>query len=51
MIPALLIGHLLPGNKVDALHAKFFERLELFNKLVPFRNRDKHFEGFGKKHS
>jgi hypothetical protein len=51
MIPALLIGHLLPGNKGDVLHAKFFEQLKLFNKLVPFRNRDKHYEGVGKKHS
>jgi hypothetical protein len=51
MIPALLIGHLLPGNKGDALHTKFFERLELFNKFVPFRNRNKHYEGVGKKHN
>jgi hypothetical protein len=50
MIPALIIGHLLPGNKGDAFQAKFFERLDLFKKLVPFRNRDKLFEGVGKKH-
>jgi hypothetical protein len=40
MIPALIIGHLLPGNKGDAFHAKFFERLDLFKKLVPVRNGD-----------
>lgn len=50
MIPVVLIGHLLPGNKGDAFQAKCFKRLDLFNKLVPFRNREKLFEGVGKKY-
>jgi hypothetical protein len=51
MIPALLIGYLILGKKRDAFYDKCFERLEFFHKLIPFRNRDKHYEGVGKKHS
>ena len=39
MIPTLLIGYLILGKKVDAFYEKCFEWLELFHKLIPFRNR------------
>ena len=50
MTPAVLIGHLLLGKKGDAFQTKCLKRLELFHKLIPFRNRGKHYEDIREKH-
>lgn len=50
MIPTLLIGYVILGKKSEAFEAKCFERLELFHKLIPFRNRGKNYENSGKQH-
>lgn len=50
MIPTLLIGYLILGKKVDAFYDKCFERLELFHKLIPFRNRGNQYGDQGKKY-
>lgn len=50
MTPAVLIGHLLLGKKGDAFQTKCLNRLELFHKLIPFRDRGKHYEDIRENH-
>jgi hypothetical protein len=50
MIPTVLTGYVILGEKSEAFEAKCFERLELFHKLIPFRNRGKQYGDQGKKY-
>ena len=49
LIPTVLIGHLILRKKGDAFQDKCFECLGIFHKIIPFRNRNKHYEYTGKK--
>lgn len=50
LMPTVLIGYVILGKKSEAFEAKCFERLELFHKLIPFRNRGNKYGNQGKKY-